>query len=233
MAIAPAPSSIGKPSAPVSTSKWAYRKSPGVNRPRAFGSSGCSPSPRKVRLTRHRKHSPLRPRWVNGRPHVAQLSAVSPCGFAVLRPALKSSISQHWLRPSIFGTGGAVLHRCLPDPTPSCPLLLSRIHGIADADAKARCAMSRWALRVALRLLPDWVAWRCRQLRMVVIPGATQLCLRFRIRFPNSSTPVKRYSTPIPDHSTRHRSDEQSRASPPRLRVDAPRSIGLADLPRA
>src|SRR5882757_7812371 len=40
--------------------------------------------------------------------------------------------------------------------------------------------------------------------------------------------PVKRYSTPTRDRSNRHRSDEQSRASPPRLRVDAPRSIGPA-----
>jgi len=88
----------------------------------------------------------------------------------------------------------------------------------------------RWALPVALRLPPDSVAWRCRQLRTALAPRAIQLCLPLQIRFPNSSMLVKQYSTPTRHRSNRHRSGEQSRASPPRLRVDVPRSIGPAGL---
>src|SRR6478752_9376245 len=102
------------------------------------------------------------------------------------------------------------------------------IHGIAGGDAKARYAMSRLALLVVLRLPPDWVASRCRQLQKALIPRATRLCLLLQIRFPNSSMLVKQYSTPTRHRSNRHRSGEQSRASPPRLRVDVPRSIGPA-----
>src|SRR5258705_13778371 len=103
------------------------------------------------------------------------------------------------------------------------------IHEIAGEDAKARYARSRLALRVALRLPPDWADSRCHQPRTALIPRATQLCLPLQIRFANSSMPVKRYSTPTRDRSNRHRLDGQSRASPPRLRVDAPRSIGPGD----
>src|SRR5207253_7165037 len=129
----------------------------------------------------------------------------------------------------VFGTDGAVRHRYLPDRRPYRPRLLSTIHGIAGGDAKARYAKSRLALRAGLRLPLDWAAWRCRRPRTASIPRATQLCLPLQIRFPNSSMPVKRYSTPTRDRSNRHRSDERSQASPPRLRVDAPRSIGSAD----
>ena len=90
MAIAPEPSSTGNPSVAVSTSKWAYRSDPGVSRPRAAGLSGCSPSARKVRLIRHRRHSPFGPHCVNGRPQVAQVVAVSLCPFPFPRPTLKS-----------------------------------------------------------------------------------------------------------------------------------------------
>src|SRR5215831_10106545 len=154
MAMAPAPSSAGKPSAPVSTSKCAYRSRPGVSRPCAVDLSGRSPSPRKVRLIRHRRHSPFGPHWVSGRSQVAQIPAVSLCAFAVPRPTLMSFIQKGHVRPSVFGTDGAVLHQYPPDRRPCRPLRPLTSHGIAGEDAKATYAASQLALRVGLRLPP-------------------------------------------------------------------------------
>src|SRR5262245_52940947 len=201
MAIAPAPSSTGKPSAPVSTSKWAYLNGPGVSRARAAGFSGCSPSARKPRLTRQRRHSPLGPHWVSGRPHVAHVPAVSVCALAVPTLTPMSSMREGHLRPSIFDTGGAVPHQYLPDPKLYCPLPLSTIHGNAAEGAKARCAELQLALPIELRLLPGWAPWRCRRRRTVLILRATQLCLLIQMRFANSATPVKRWSSPRQDRS--------------------------------
>src|SRR6516162_9111633 len=107
--------------------------------------------------------------------------------------------------PSVFGINDAVLHRRLSDLRRYSPLLLSTIHGIAGADAKARFAESRLALPAELPLPPGWAAWRCRRLQTVSILRATQLCLPLQIRFANSSMPVKRYSMPTRDHSNQHR----------------------------
>src|SRR6266404_6828273 len=158
MAIAPAPSSTGKPSAPTSTSKWAYFNGPGVSRPRPVGLSACSPSARKPRVTRQRRHSPFGPHWVSGRPHVAQVPAASDFTFTIPKPMLFPSMRKSQLTPSVFDKDGVAPDRHLQDQKQYWPLPFSTIRGNAGGDAKARCAESRLALQVDPRLPPDSAA---------------------------------------------------------------------------
>src|SRR5438093_6341781 len=58
----------------------------------------------------------------------------------------------------VFDTDAVAPHQHLPNLRPYSPLPLSTIRGNAGGDAKARCAESRLALRVELRLPPDSAA---------------------------------------------------------------------------
>jgi len=69
------------------------------------------------------------------------------------------------------------LDRLRPDRKPCSPLPFSALRDSADADAKARCATSRWELQVLRPLLPDLVASFHRRLRTVVALQAIRLCL--------------------------------------------------------
>src|SRR5438094_9195234 len=177
MAIAPAPSSTGKPSAPISAPKWAYLNGPGVSRPRGAGLSACSPSARKPRLTRQRRHSPVGPHCVSARPQVPHVPAVRGSVVTVPGPLPLSSIRKTQFTPSVFGRGGVAPHRRLPDQRLYWRLPFSTIHGNAGVGAKARCAASRLALPGELRFPPDLPARRFHPQRTVLILRAASLCL--------------------------------------------------------
>src|SRR6266513_2442665 len=74
--MAPAPSSIGKPSAPTSTSKWSYFSGPGINRRPVSDFPGSWLPLRKPRSARQRRHSPFGPTCVSGRPQIAHVPTV-------------------------------------------------------------------------------------------------------------------------------------------------------------
>src|SRR6266404_4566329 len=76
IAIAPEPSSIGKPSAPTSTSNWSYFSGPGINRRPVSDFPGSWLPLKKPRSARQRRHSPFGPTCVSGRPQIAHVPTV-------------------------------------------------------------------------------------------------------------------------------------------------------------
>src|SRR6266576_550829 len=233
IAMAPAPSSTGNPSAPTSTSKWSYRNRPGVSRLRCCSDPDSSAA--KPRLTRQRRHSPFGPTCVSCRPQIAQVPTVGSGSIPVNASALFKSeprirsmpfsiklVPFEWFpkgactRPLSFRAdaiptvllidfkllrkSGSVLSRSRgsldprmtadsrlrisgsalmlsesdkdtealdrhrPDQKLCSPLPSSALRDNADADAKARCAASRWELQVSSPLLLDLAeSVRCRQ----------------------------------------------------------------------
>src|SRR5438874_2672894 len=91
IAMAPAPSSIGKPSAPTSTSKWSYFSGPGVNRRPDSDFPGSWLPLRKPRSARQRRHSPFGPTCVSGRPQIAHVPTVGSGSIPVNASALFKS----------------------------------------------------------------------------------------------------------------------------------------------
>src|SRR5437016_6576184 len=89
--MAPAPSSIGKPSAPTSTSKWSYFSGPGINRRPVSDFPGSWLPLRKPRSARQRRHSPFAPTCVSGRPQIAHVPTVGSGSIPVNTSALFKS----------------------------------------------------------------------------------------------------------------------------------------------
>src|SRR6478672_1102795 len=92
--MAPAPSSIGKPSAPTSTSKWSYFSGPGVNRRPVSDFPGSWLPLRKPKSARQRRHSPFGPTCVSGRPQIAHVPTVGSGSIPVNASALSKSESR-------------------------------------------------------------------------------------------------------------------------------------------
>src|SRR6266403_764311 len=91
IAMAPAPSSIGKPSAPTSTSKWSYFSGPCANRRPVSDFPGSWLPLRKPRSARQRRHSPFGPTCVSGRPQIAHVPTVGSGSIPVNASALFKS----------------------------------------------------------------------------------------------------------------------------------------------
>src|SRR5437016_3998345 len=89
--MAPAPSSIGKPSAPTSTSKWSYFSGPGINRRPVSDFPGSWLPLKKPRSARQRRHSPFGPTCVSGRPQIAHVPTVGSGSIPVNASALFKS----------------------------------------------------------------------------------------------------------------------------------------------
>src|SRR6266513_2694900 len=89
--MAPAPSSIGKPSAPTSTSKWSYFSGPGINRRPVSDFPGSWLPLRKPRSARQRRHSPFGPICVSGRPQIAHVPPLGSGSIPVNASRLFSS----------------------------------------------------------------------------------------------------------------------------------------------
>src|SRR5437016_13585678 len=89
--MAPAPSSIGKPSAPTSTSKWSYFSGPGINRRPVSDFPGSWLPLKKPRSARQRRHSPFGPTCVSGRPQIAHVPTVCSRSIPVNTSALFKS----------------------------------------------------------------------------------------------------------------------------------------------
>src|SRR6266513_1404132 len=265
--MAPAPSSIGNPSVPTSTSKWSYFSGPGVNRRPVSDFPGSWLPLRKPRSARQRRHSPFGPTCVSGRPQIAHVPtdgsrsipanasslfnseprirsmpfSITPVPFEwfpegactrplsfradAIPPVLLTDFKLLRKRGSVLSrsrgslaprmnadsrlriAGSALmlsesdkdteaLDRHRPDQKLCSPLPSSALRDNADADAKARCAASRWELQVSLPLLLDLAASvRCRQ-RTALTPRAIPLSLPPRMNFANVARHVSRYSTP-------------------------------------
>src|SRR6266481_1150336 len=252
IAMAPAPSSTGNPSAPTSTSKWSYFSGPGVNRRPVWDFSGCWLSLRKPRLMRQRRHSPC----VSGPPQVGQVSVnaidlfnsgrrsksiprlitpapsprVEPFPFDVPTAAgCRSAISSPTLMLSGFDRDNEALDRHRPDQKLCSPLPSLALRDNADANAKARYAASLRGLQVSPPLLLDLAASvRCRQ-RMALAPRAIRLSLPPQTHFAHVARRVSRYSKPRLGRNRANRSDEQSPSLMLRLRADVRRSTRFDD----
>src|SRR5947208_10813225 len=82
------------------------------------------------------------------------------------------------------------LDRHRPDQKLCSPLPSSALRDNADADAKAKCAASRWELQVSAPLLLDLAgSARCRQ-RTALTPRAIPLSLPPRMHFANAARRV-------------------------------------------
>src|SRR6266850_25462 len=127
--MAPAPSSIGKPSVPTSTSKWSYFSGPGVNRRGVSDFPGSWLPLRKPRSARQRRHSPFAPTCVSGRPQIAQVPTVGSGSIPVNASALFKSEPR--VRSMPFSIT-PVPFECLPEGACTGPLSL-RAGGIAAA----------------------------------------------------------------------------------------------------
>src|SRR6266403_5957903 len=137
------------------------------------------------------------------------------CHFTISGPALMLSG---------FGRDNEALDPHRPDQKLCSPLPSSALRDNADADAKARCATSRWELQVSPPPLVDLAEFaRCRQ-RTALTPRAIPLSLPPQMHFANVARHVSRYSKPTSDHNRANRGDEQRPSLMLRLRSDARRS---------
>src|SRR5207248_6923265 len=97
------------------------------------------------------------------------------------------------------------LDRLRPDRRRCLPLPSSMLRDSADADAKARCAASRWELQVSWPLLLDLAAYARRRQRTASISQAIPFSLPSQIHFPDVAMRVSRCSKPRPDHKSANR----------------------------